>query len=132
MSDSILDTTKKALGIHADYDVFDPDIIMHINSAFATLHQLGVGPSEGFAIEDEVTTWDAFLGSNPNTRNSVKSYVYLKVRLLFDPPGTSYLIESLRRQAEEFEWRLNVLREETAWADPVSPLIVDGGDASTS
>lgn len=105
--DSILDTTKKALGLGADYDGFDPDIIMHINSVFFTLNQLGVGPSEGFAISGSDETWDAFLGSDLRL-NAVKSYVYIKVRLLFDPPANSFGISALEKQATEYEWRLNV------------------------
>lgn len=117
MEDSILTSVKKVLGIEAGYTAFDEDILMHINSVFSTLNQLGVGPTDGFAITDMSTTWDAFLGADPRL-NSVKTYVFLKVRILFDPPGTSYLIESMRKQAEELEWRLNVYREETGWTDP--------------
>jgi hypothetical protein len=117
---SILESTKKVLGLTEDYTVFDEDVLMHINSAFATLHQLGLGPAEGFSIEDSNTTWDAFLSNDPRL-NSVKSYIYLRVRLLFDPPTTSYLVEAIQKQLTELEWRLNVRREETAWVDPVIP-----------
>lgn len=105
--DSILDTTKKALGLGADYDGFDPDIMMHINSVFFTLNQLGVGPQEGFAITGPTETWATFLGSDLRL-NAVKSYVYIKVRLLFDPPANSFGISALEKQAAEYEWRLNV------------------------
>ena len=117
MSDSILTSTKKVLGIEELYTAFDVDILMHINSVFSTLHQLGIGPIEGFFIEDATPTWVTFLGTDPRL-NSVKTYVYLKVRILFDPPGTSYLIDSLSRQAEELEWRLNVVRETDDWVNP--------------
>jgi len=117
MSDSILTSTKKVLGIEELYTAFDVDILMHINSVFSTLHQLGIGPVDGFFIEDATPTWTTFLGTDPRL-NSVKTYVYLKVRILFDPPGTSYLIDSLRNQAEELEWRLNVVRETDDWVDP--------------
>lgn len=110
MEDSILNSVKKVLGITADYTAFDADIVMHINSVFSTFHQLGVGPVEGFAIEDATSTWSAFLGDDPRY-NSVKTYVFLKVRMLFDPPGTSYLIQAMERQATELEWRLNIVRE---------------------
>lgn len=110
MSDSILTSTKKVLGIEEDYTPFDLDILMHINSALATLNQLGVGPEEGFSIEDETETWSDFLGDDPRL-NSVKTYVYLKTRFAFDPPGTSYLINAIQKQIEELEWRLNVVRE---------------------
>jgi len=117
MSDSILTSTKKVLGIEELYTAFDVDILMHINSVFSTLHQLGIGPVDGFFIEDATPTWTTFLGTDPRL-NSVKTYVYLKVRILFDPPGTSYLIDSLRNQAEELEWRLNVVRETDDWVNP--------------
>lgn len=106
---SILNTIKKALGLDPSYDVFDTDIVMHINSTFATLNQLGVGPEEGFSIEDDSATWQDFLGLvETNKLLSVKSYMYLKVRLLFDPPTTSFAIEAMKKNAEEYEWRLNV------------------------
>lgn len=117
MSDSILTSTKKILGMEEDYTAFDFDILTHINSAFSTLTQLGVGPEEGFMIEDATATWDAFLGTDPKL-NSVKTYVYLRVRLLFDPPQTSYLIDAFNRQVEELAWRLNVQMEHTIWTDP--------------
>lgn len=117
MSDSILTSTKKVLGIEEDYTAFDVDILMHINSVFSTLHQLGIGPDGGFSIADKTTTWATYLGDDPRM-NSVRTYVFLKVRIIFDPPGTSYLIESLRKQAQEFEWRLNAAREATDYVDP--------------
>lgn len=117
MSDSILTSTKKVLGIEEAYEVFDVDILMHINSVFSTLDQLGIGPDAGFVVTDKNATWSSFL-ENDSRLNSVKTYVFLRVRLLFDPPGTSYLIESLRRQAEELEWRLNVYRETQEYEDP--------------
>lgn len=111
---SILVGTKKILGIDAEYTAFDLDIITHINSVFATLQQLGVGPAEGFMIEDETSKWEEFIGIN-NALNPVKTYVYLRVRLLFDPPTTSFLLGSLQEQLKELEWRLNVYREEDLW-----------------
>lgn len=108
--DSILTSIKKLLGIAEEYDHFDPDIIMHINSVFMILTQLGVGPSEGFIIYDDSAVWDDFLlnGSQPYPLTTVKSYMYLKVKLLFDPPSSSAVIESINRQISELEWRLNV------------------------
>ena len=107
--DSILTSIKKLLGITEEYTHFDPDIITHINSAFFTLTQLGVGPSEGFSIKNSSATWGDFL-SNANSKNleAVKSYVYLKVKLLFDPPLTSSVTEAIKSQISEYEWRLNV------------------------
>lgn len=110
MADSILDNTKKALGLVPEYTVFDSDILMHINTAFATLTQLGVGPTDGFMIEDKDKTWDTFLGSDPKL-NLVKSYVYLRVRVIFDPPQSSFVLDSMKQQLQEFEWRLNVHAE---------------------
>lgn len=104
---SILTSVKKAMGIAPEYTHFDPDIIMHINSVFLTLEQLGVGPKEGFAIEDEQDEWSDFIGDN-KLLNAVKSWTYLKVRLLFDPPQSSAAVESINRMIAEFEWRINV------------------------
>jgi hypothetical protein len=120
MEKSILNSTKKILGIAEDYTVFDLDIITHINSAFSTLTQLGVGPANGFMIEDATPVWADFIESDLQY-NSVKSYVFLKVRQLFDPPATSYLISAVERQIQELEWRLNVHREEAGWVDPNPP-----------
>lgn len=104
--ESILTTIKKLLGIEEEYTQFDTDIIIDINSVFMTLNQIGVGPETGFAITDKTKTWTDFLGDNV-LLEGVKSYVYLKVRLLFDPPSNSSLIESMNRQIAEFEWRLS-------------------------
>ena len=108
--ESILTSIKKLLGIAEEYEHFDADIIMHINSVFSTLTQLGVGPSEGFRIRDEDSTWDEFLADRKDIE-SVKSYMHLRVKLLFDPPLNSAVIESMNRMIEEFEWRLNVAVE---------------------
>lgn len=105
--ESILTSIKKLLGIAEEYTHFDDDIIIHINSVFMILHQLGVGPEEGFYIKDAANKWDEYV-SDPTALQAVKSYVYLKVRLLFDPPQSSALIEAINRQISEFEWRLNV------------------------
>lgn len=104
--DSILDSIKKLLGITEEYKHFDPDIIIHINSAFFTLNQLGVGPDEPFKIEDNSDTWDDFV-SGQNVE-AIKSYIGLKVRTLFDPPTNSALLSAMNEQIKEFEWRLNV------------------------
>jgi len=117
MEHSILTSTKKILGIAEDYTVFDLDIITHINTAFSTLTQLGVGPSEGFMIEDAEAVWPEFIVVDFQY-NSVKSYVFLKVKQLFDPPQTSYLITATEKQIQELEWRLNVHREDEEWVDP--------------
>lgn len=105
--DSILISIKKLLGIDALCDQFDMDIIIHINSALMVLNQLGVGPPEGFTVTSNSETWNDFLKGNQMIE-SVKTYVYLKVRLVFDPPQTSSVIEAINRQISELEWRLNV------------------------
>jgi hypothetical protein len=127
---SILKSTKKILGIADDYPVFDLDVITHINTAFSTLTQLGVGPSAGFTIEDDDPVWADFIGTGPQY-HAVKSYVFLKVRSLFDPPQTSYLINAMNEQIRELEWRLNTRREGTSWVPGVIPLsgVIYGGDA---
>lgn len=108
--DSILTSIKKLLGIAEEYTQFDEDIIMHINSVFLNLTQLGVGPEEGFSIEDDTTSWEDFIEDNVQLQ-AVKSYVYLKVKLLFDPPLSTSVIESMNRMIAELEWRLNVAVE---------------------
>ena len=105
--DSILTSIKKLLGITKEYQHFDDDLIMHINSVFLVLTQLGVGPSEGFFIEDDSAEWSDFL-EDPTKLQMVKSYMFLKVKLLFDPPLSSAVIEANNRLISEFEWRLNV------------------------
>ena len=105
--ESILTSIKKLLGISEEYEHFDADLIMHINSVFMILTQLGVGPSEGFRITDESEIWTDFI-SEPDRIELVKSYMHLKVKLLFDPPSSSAVIESMNRMINEFEWRLNV------------------------
>ena len=126
MSDSILVTTKKILGLDVSYTAFDIDIILHINSVFGTLNQLGIGPENGFIIEDNTSMWSDFLESDLKL-NAVKTYTYLKVRLLFDPPATSFHITAMENQIRELEWRLNVYRENRDWVEPVSESILDGG-----
>lgn len=108
--DSILTSVKKLLGIVEEYEHFDADLIMHINSVFMILTQMGVGPSEGFRIEDELTTWEDFLSGGPNLE-TVKSYMYLKVRILFDPPASSVVMESMNKMLSEMEWRMSVAVE---------------------
>lgn len=125
---SILDSTKKALDVGFDYDVFDDTIIMHINSVFSTLNQLGIGPEEGFMIEDDEAEWDTFFGDPPDPKlNFVKSYMYLRVRMLFDPPSTGFLQQSMKEEIQQFEWRLNVYREGQSWTDP-DPVVVTSDD----
>ena len=107
--ESILTSIKKMLGIAEDFEAFDPDIIMHINTVFFDLNQLGVGPSDGFSIEDETSTWSDFV-DNMTEFEAIKSYMYLRVKLLFDPPNSA-VIASMERQIDKLEWRLNVAAE---------------------
>lgn len=103
--DSILTSIKIQLGIPAEYTDFDAQIIMHINSVFMTLKQLGVGPKEGFAIEDDTAFWEDFI-SDSTKLQAVKTFMGLKVRLLFNPPDRSAVMEAFNRSASELEWRL--------------------------
>lgn len=120
-TDSILDTTKKLLGFESDYTAFDLDIITHINTVFSTLQSLGVGPPEGFMITDKEAVWDEFTGLE--NMNMVKSYMFMRVRIMFDPPTTSFHLESLNKQAQEIEWRLHVQAEEVNNTWPIMPSI---------
>lgn len=110
MATSILTSIKKLIGPTEDDTSFDVDIIMHINSAFFRLNQLGVGPSEGFSITDKTKTWEEFLVARKDLE-AVKSYVYQKVRLVFDPPQSAFLVEALKESIKEFEWTINVQAE---------------------
>ena len=107
METSILTSIKKMLGIAEDYTEFDEDIITHINSVFLNLTQLGVGPEEGFMIEDNTAVWEDFIDDSVQLQ-AIKTYMYLKVKLLFDPPLSSSVTESFTRMIAELEWRLNV------------------------
>lgn len=111
LDNKILDDIKRPLGLEIDYDVFDPEIQMHINSVFATLFQLGVGPkTQAFFLETGDETWASFFADvveGPNLQ-SVRTYIYMKVRLVFDPPTTSFAITAIEKQVQEMEWRLNV------------------------
>ena len=107
MDDSILDSIKKILGMTPAYDAFDTDLVIHINSVFGILAQLGVGPEGGFSISDNTTLWKAYLG-NSKDLEMVKSYIALKVRLIFDPPTIGAVMDAMKEQIRELEWRLNV------------------------
>jgi hypothetical protein len=122
MEQSILKSVKKVLGIEASDTSFDLDILIHINSAFATLNQLGIGPDDGFEIEDDDAEWSSFYGTDPRY-NAIRTYVWLKVKTVFDPPQTSYAVEAVKEQIREHEWRLNAYRETMEWIDPNPPII---------
>lgn len=117
---SILQTIKKLLGIEQEYDVFDNDLIIHINSALSVLTQLNVGPKTGFMITGDSETWDDL---NVTSKISmVKTFIHLKVRLIFDPPSSSFVLESIKNLISELEWRLCVE------CDPITTL--EGGDSN--
>lgn len=105
--ESILQSIKKMLGISEEYEHFDTDIIMHINSVFPILKQLGIGPEDGFSITDDSSTWNDFIDDDPKLA-SVKSFMYLKVKMLFDPPTSGIIAENYNQLLKELEWRLNI------------------------
>lgn len=107
MNESILTSIKKLLGITSEYDHFDADLIIHINSVFFILRQLGVGPEEGFNITGDIETWSDYL-EDIDKLSLVKTYIHLKVKLIFDPPQSSFVTEAINKQISEYEWRLNV------------------------
>lgn len=107
MDESILNSIKALLGPDSDYTVFDSDIIIFINGAFSTLTQLGIGPKEGFKITGADETWEEFIGDVLDLE-SVKTFVYLKVRILFDPPSSSFVLTAMQKECDELAWRLNV------------------------
>ncbi len=111
--ESILTSIKKLLGITEDYPYFDTDIILHINSVFTIINQLGLGPKDGFIISGKDEVWSDFI-EEPKICEAIKTYVYLKVRLLFDPPQSSALIEAINRSISEFEWRLSIIHDDLA------------------
>ena len=132
---SILKSVKKYVNVAPEYEAFDQDIIMNINSALAVLNDVGVGPEFGFEIEDETAEWETLLGGDPRL-NQAKTYVGLYVRLHFDPPQTAHALSAMEKQLEEKLWRLNVAREAVIWHDPTPALpavandpelILDGG-----
>lgn len=128
---SILDSTKKILNIDPADDSFDQDIITQINTALSHLQQLGIGPAVGFWIEDNTLTWEEFLPApevDTDTYHpilsAVKTNVYLRVRLFFDPPVVSYALTAMQQQLQESDSRLSMLREATDWVDPDPPVVV--------
>lgn len=124
METSVLNSIKKILGISENYTAFDIDIIIHINSVFSVLSQMGIGPSECFYIDDSLTEWPDFI--TDSNYNLIKSYMYLKVRMLFDPPVNSFMISAMEKQIQEYEWRLSTFRE---WSlNPIDPKTLETED----
>lgn len=129
--DSILNSVKKQLGAEIDYEHFDPEIILNINTAFSVLHQLGVGPKEGFTIETGDEVWEDYILDNKPVLNMVKTYVYLKVKMVFDPPQVSYVADMYQQTIQEYEWRLKTVTDEfpVEKAEPEEkPVEPDEGD----
>ena len=114
MQDSILMTIRKLVCGDPYADHFDSDLLVHINACFSILNQLGVGPENGFVVTDETQSWSSYSG-NDLILNMVKTYVTLKVRVIFDPPLTSSVLEAMNKEISQLEWRLNVA------VDPVKP-----------
>ena len=112
--ESILNSTKKSLGIVIDDTNFDDELILHINSALMTVQQLGIGPITGFVISDSDDVWSDLLGDRTDLE-AVKLYLYLKVRLAFDPPQNGFLVDAIKNQITELEFRLNVQAEGGPW-----------------
>ena len=108
MSTSILNTIKDLLGPSSEHTAFDSEIIIHINTALMRLRQLGVGPQKGYSIKDGKETWADYLGEEEANLEAVKTYIYLKVRLVFDPPSSSFVLESINKQILELEFSLNI------------------------
>jgi hypothetical protein len=121
---SILTSVKKTLGFAKTYTDFDHDVVTHINSAFFTLNQLGIGPPEGFAIEGEEEMWEDFVDGELNlaAMNALQTYFYLKLRLWFDPPETPHHMAAIKEQIMELEYRLKTERELTKWIARQSSL----------
>ena len=111
--DSILTSVKKIIGISEEDESFDTDLIIHINSVLMILNQLGVGPEDGFSITDKSAVWTDVIGDNKFIE-AVKTFVGLKVRLIFDPPTSSAVLDSINKTISELEWRINVMIENKA------------------
>lgn len=133
MEESILKHTKKLANVPIDDPSFDQVLITHINSAFAHLHQMGLGPQAGFRITGEAEEWAAYFPSTMelSTQEEIKENITLQVRTIFDPPTTPHLLTSLEKVRERSDFRLTIWREENEWTDPdPGPMVIDGGDPS--
>lgn len=109
--DSILNSIKKLIGMDPEYTQFDTDLIIYINSMFAILKQVGVGPENGFSISDDSATWDEYLPDYDKNFEFVKTYIQQRVKLVFDPPLTSSVLDAMKETIKELEWRLNIAGE---------------------
>lgn len=105
--ESILDSIKVLLNVQYYDEAFDKELIMHINSVLMICSQLGIGPAECFSITGSTETWDQFLNGRTDVE-AVKNYIYMKIRLIFDPPTNSFTLDAMKRMVEEYEWRLTI------------------------
>lgn len=133
MEQSILNSVKLSVGISIDEPSFDTEIINAVNTEFSILNDIGIGPSIGFVIEDELSEWSDYLDVEGDEEkkvwlSKVKMAVNLRTRLLFDPPRESVLLTSIQNQLAEQEWRLNANREAIEWTDPTPPVVIDVGE----
>lgn len=120
--DSILNTVKKFIGFDPEYTVYDPDIILLINSELSTLYQVGVGPKDkAFRIEDSTATWDDFIENKTNIE-SVKDFISLRVKMIFDPPQNSFVLDAYKAKAEELLWRLNIT-DDSGWKKLLNTVV---------
>ena len=123
--DSILNSIKKSLGIPSDYSEFDEDVMMHINTSFLTLNQIGAGPKDPFSISDEKATWEDFYEGAIDLE-AVKTFIYLNVRLIFDPPANSFVVDSMRKTMDELQWRICSQTDTARNLDPENPDVPSG------
>lgn len=111
---TILEDIRHAIGLGDEHTFFDSDLILHVNSTFDIIHQLGAGPIDGFVIEDGSETWDDYFAGY-KTIEFIKTYMYISVKLVFDPPQNSFLVKALEDKQKEYEWRINVAAESKYW-----------------
>lgn len=131
MTDSILVTIKKMLGVGDSYTPFDTDIMVHTNSAILNLTQMGIGPKEGFIVTDYDQKWSDFLTNEVNLE-AAKTYIYLQVKMLFDPPTNSFVMDSMEKQCEKLLWRMNVQAESVEKFDFMHPDSLKRGGAEAN
>jgi len=122
---SILESVKKILGLSKEYDSFDQDILIHINTVFSNLTQMGIGPLAGFVITGYDETWDSYTLTDPMKSQQIKSYVALKVKMIFDPPSNGNVLDAMKRSIEEMEYRLFTEEDIAAYQAYLATLVVD-------
>lgn len=120
MPGSILDDVKKLIGLDASYTAFDLDVMTHINTVFTGLSALGIGPAGGFMITGNTETWDSYIGTDLDL-NSVKTYIFMRVRMIFDPPTITAVIDAMKEEIQKLEVLLSIKREGVSWVDPNPP-----------